>query len=142
MLNVPLPKKKGGEIQRHQVTTFDIVHRHILSVHRIARFRIKKKLKAVNLEREVSDLTGRAEELEREVADLRRENGWLKEIVMMKGARFAALNLSQQLEAMNPNLSTERSQTRRTGAGAGADGEKEAESGNEGTSSGRRKPKN
>jgi hypothetical protein len=107
---------------------------------RIARFRIKKKLKAVNLEREVSDLTGRAEELEREVADLRRENGWLKEIVMMKGARFAALNLSQQLEAMNPNLSTEgkRSQTSRTGKGA--EGEKEDESGNEGTS-GRRKAK-
>jgi hypothetical protein len=33
----------------------------------------------------VSDLTGRAEELEREVTELRRENGWLKEIVMLKG---------------------------------------------------------
>lgn len=42
----------------------------------------------------MSDLTGRAEELEREVADLRRENGWLKEIVMLKGTRFAASNMS------------------------------------------------
>jgi hypothetical protein len=33
----------------------------------------------------VSDLTGRAEELEREATELRRENGWLKEIVMLKG---------------------------------------------------------
>lgn len=141
MLNVPLPKKKGGGIQKRQVTINNRSQAYAKRV-RIARFRIKKKLKAVNLEREVSDLTGRAEELEREVADLRRENGWLKEIVMMKGARFAALNLSQQLEAMNPNLSTEgqRSQTSRTGKGA--EGGKEDESGNEGTSSGRRKAKN
>ncbi|KAF9243897.1 hypothetical protein BU15DRAFT_7434, partial [Melanogaster broomeanus] len=46
-----------------------------------ARFRIKKKQRSVNLERTVTDLTGRAEELEREAADLRRRNGWLKEIV-------------------------------------------------------------
>ncbi|KAH6917436.1 hypothetical protein BKA70DRAFT_1367872 [Coprinopsis sp. MPI-PUGE-AT-0042] len=62
-----------------------------------ARFRIKKKQKAVNLERTVSDLTGRAEELEREVGDLRRENGWLKEIVMLKGTRFAAANQQNRL---------------------------------------------
>lgn len=60
-----------------------------------ARFRIKKKQKTINLERSVSDLTGRAEELEREVTDLRRENGWLKEIVMLKGTRFTSANLSQ-----------------------------------------------
>ncbi|KAL1738640.1 hypothetical protein HDZ31DRAFT_16016, partial [Schizophyllum fasciatum] len=46
-----------------------------------ARFRIKKKQKTLNLERSVADLTGRAEELEKEAADLRRENGWLREIV-------------------------------------------------------------
>jgi hypothetical protein len=63
----------------------------------IARFRIKKKQKTINLERSVSDLTGRAEELEREATDLRRENGWLKEIVMLKGTRFASANLSQHL---------------------------------------------
>lgn len=39
----------------------------------------------MNIERSVSDLTGRAEELEREATELRRENGWLKEIVMLKG---------------------------------------------------------
>lgn len=55
-----------------------------------ARFRIKKKNKTITLERSVSNLTGRAEELEREAADLRRENGWLKEIVMLKGSRYAA----------------------------------------------------
>jgi hypothetical protein len=52
-----------------------------------ARFRIKKKMKTVNLERTVSDLTGRVDELEQEAADLRRENGWLKEIVMLKSRR-------------------------------------------------------
>ncbi|KAI0001807.1 hypothetical protein BJV77DRAFT_907967, partial [Russula vinacea] len=46
-----------------------------------ARFRVKKKIKSVNLERTVSDLSGRVDELEQEAADLRRENGWLKEIV-------------------------------------------------------------
>jgi len=59
-----------------------------------ARFRIKKKNKTITLERSVSNLTGRAEELEREAADLRRENGWLKEIVMLKGNRYAANNLA------------------------------------------------
>ncbi|KAF9065421.1 hypothetical protein BDP27DRAFT_1332039, partial [Rhodocollybia butyracea] len=49
-----------------------------------ARFRIKKKQRNLNLERTVSDLTGRADELEKEASDLRRENGWLKEIIMMK----------------------------------------------------------
>jgi hypothetical protein len=51
-----------------------------------ARFRIKRKQKTFNLERSVSDLTGRAEELEREATDLKRENKWLKEIVIMKAA--------------------------------------------------------
>ena len=37
----------------------------------------------------MSDLTGRAEELEWEAAELKMENGWLKEIVVLKGARFA-----------------------------------------------------
>ncbi|GAW04774.1 bzip transcription factor [Lentinula edodes] len=41
-------------------------------------------------------LTGRADELEKEAADLRRENGWLKEIVMLKGSRFAGLDVSPQ----------------------------------------------
>lgn len=41
----------------------------------------------------MSDLTGRAEELEREATELRRENGWLKEIVMLKGGRLTGMNL-------------------------------------------------
>lgn len=45
---------------------------------------MKRKLKTLNLERTVGDLTGRTEELEREAADLRRENGWLKEIILLK----------------------------------------------------------
>src|SRR5882762_57097 len=57
-----------------------------------ARFRVKKKQKTIALERTVSDLTGRAEELEREVGDLRQENGWLKEIVVLKGTQNVANN--------------------------------------------------
>lgn len=39
----------------------------------------------------MSDLTGRAEELEREATELRRENGWLKEIVMLKGRSLSGV---------------------------------------------------
>jgi len=49
-----------------------------------ARFRVKKKVKAHNLERSVSDLSERVDELEQEASDLRRENGWLKEIIVLK----------------------------------------------------------
>lgn len=62
-----------------------------------ARFRAKRKHKTIVLERSVSDLTGRAEELEREAADLRKENRWLKEIVMMKGTQFVANKFNHRL---------------------------------------------
>ncbi|CCM00347.1 uncharacterized protein FIBRA_02377 [Fibroporia radiculosa] len=52
-----------------------------------ARFRIKKKQWTLNLERTISDLSSRVQELEAEAAELRRENGWLKEIVMLKSKR-------------------------------------------------------
>ncbi|KAJ3567156.1 hypothetical protein NP233_g6555 [Leucocoprinus birnbaumii] len=65
-----------------------------------ARFRIKKKQRTINLERSVSDLSGRAEELEKEVADLRRENGWLKEIVMLKSSRYASAASAEQRMAL------------------------------------------
>lgn len=54
-----------------------------------ARFRNKRKQATLNLERSISDLSGRAADLEREAADLRRENGWLKEIVILKSHRAA-----------------------------------------------------
>jgi len=41
---------------------------------------------------EVTDLTGRTDELEQEAADLRRENTWLKEIVVLKGRHLANSN--------------------------------------------------
>jgi len=110
-----------------------------------ARFRTKKKLKTINLERSVSDLTGRAEELEREVADLRRENGWLKEIIMLKGTRLGALNLTQHLDALHPDPRTERQrpQTSKESVSARSAAEEDQgdESRNEGTSSGIRKGK-
>jgi hypothetical protein len=67
-----------------------LVCRRDLIIVLAARFRIKKKQKTLNLERTVSDLSGRTEELEREAAELRRENGWLKEIVLLKGKKLAA----------------------------------------------------
>lgn len=52
------------------------------------------------------------EELEREAAELRRENGWLKEIVMLKSKRFGG-----QAPALDPNA-----------PGAGGGGVAEAQS--------------
>ena len=45
---------------------------------------MKKKERNLNLEQTISELSGRAEELEKEAENLRRENGWLKEIVVMR----------------------------------------------------------
>ncbi|KAJ7693670.1 hypothetical protein B0H17DRAFT_1059449 [Mycena rosella] len=78
-----------------------------------ARFRIKKKQRTLDLERSVSDLTGRAEDLEREASDLRRENGWLKEIIMLKGGRLAGVNLSGDVGTGGTRRSGERRGKRR-----------------------------
>lgn len=85
-----------------------------------ARFRIKKKQRTTNLERSVSDLTGRAEDLEREAADLRRENGWLKEIVMLKGSRLAGVNLASHILAGNAQRPGDNSQHVSSGAASGS----------------------
>lgn len=53
------------------------------------------------MERSVSDLSGRAGELEKEAADLRRENDWLKEIVVLKGNQYAAAASAQQKMALS-----------------------------------------
>ena len=60
------------------------------TVSLIARFRIKKKQKVLSLEQTVSDLSSRAKDLEREAINLRRENTWLKEIIIMKGRQNLA----------------------------------------------------
>lgn len=67
-----------------------------------ARFRVKKKQWTLNLERSITDLSGRVEELEREAAELRRENGWLKEIVMLKSKRFGGQGPAEQDAQLTP----------------------------------------
>lgn len=78
---------------------------------------MKKKQWTLNLERSITDLSGRVEELEREAAELRRENGWLKEIVMLKSKRFggqapnlenAAASASTSGEPQDANSPTEK----------------------------------
>ncbi|KAF7975748.1 hypothetical protein HWV62_8531 [Athelia sp. TMB] len=75
-----------------------------------ARFRIKKKQRSINLERSVSDLTGRAEELEREATELRRENGWLKEIVMLKGRSLQQNRAYQEGDEASDSQESEESE--------------------------------
>ena len=48
-------------------------------------------------------MSGRVEELEREAAELRRENGWLKEIVMLKSKRFGAGSSTTDQAATTPS---------------------------------------
>src|SRR5258705_4356390 len=50
-----------------------------------ARFRIKKKQRVLNLERNVQDLSDRAEDLEKEAVELRKENELLREMVVLRG---------------------------------------------------------
>ncbi|CUA66959.1 hypothetical protein RSOLAG22IIIB_02867 [Rhizoctonia solani] len=52
-----------------------------------ARFRVKKKQRTMELERALVELEGRADALEKEAVELRRENGWLKEMVILKGRK-------------------------------------------------------
>ncbi|KII92684.1 hypothetical protein PLICRDRAFT_37465 [Plicaturopsis crispa FD-325 SS-3] len=47
-----------------------------------ARFRLKKKEREMALEKRAKDLEGKVGELERECEGLRRENGWLKGLVV------------------------------------------------------------
>lgn len=56
------------------------------------------------MERTVTSLSRQVDELEREAADLRRENGWLKEIVMLKARRVTGggpVNLPRTLGDTN-----------------------------------------
>lgn len=56
-----------------------------------ARFRMKKKEREAALEKKAKDLEGRVNELERECEGLRRENGWLKGLVVgVTGAQPAS----------------------------------------------------
>lgn len=101
--------RKDAEIRLLPVRVFNIYHRSSRLIFvGAARFRVKKKQKTIALERTVSDLTGRAEELEREVGDLRQENGWLKEIVVLKGRQNVANNRLTLSQAV-ASASSERS---------------------------------
>lgn len=80
------------------VSHYSIIYRRRLSfflncacLFPLARFRIKKKQRVLNMERSIADLEGRAEDLEKEAVELRRENGWLKEMVILKGRRALGL---------------------------------------------------
>ncbi|KAF7336259.1 hypothetical protein MVEN_02174000 [Mycena venus] len=88
-----------------------------------ARFRIKKKQKILDLERTVSDLAGRAEELEREAAELRRENSWLKEIVILKGGQLTGIALPGE----NRDPLGQSSEVRCNSPGDGMDSEQSSE---------------
>ena len=95
----------------------------------LARFRVKKKQWTLNLERTISDLSGRVEELEREASELRRENGWLKEIVMLKSKRFnqgsssaepVSSQRSEEQRQKNVNQENESGETHEGGEGSTA----------------------
>jgi len=91
-----------------------------------ARFRVKKKQWTVNLERSITDLSGRVEELEREANELRRENGWLKEIVMLKSKRFGGSNPA--LKVPSPDGTRESGERQESNpSSSGVDREREDE---------------
>ncbi|KAG8905073.1 hypothetical protein FRB99_000721 [Tulasnella sp. 403] len=59
-----------------------------------ARFRQKKKERVQNLSMTLTDLESKALDLEKEASNLRSENTWLKEMVIMKGRRNLELQKS------------------------------------------------
>ena len=61
-----------------------------------ARFRLKKKEREAALERKAKELEVRVGELEKECEALRRENGWLKGLVV--GVTGAGAVQQQQLQ--------------------------------------------
>jgi len=65
-----------------------------------ARFRLKKKEREAALETRAKELEGRVNELERECEGLRRENGWLKGLVVgVTGAAQQQQQVPQQSSA-------------------------------------------
>jgi len=89
-----------------------------------ARFRIKKKQRTLNLEQTVSDLTSRAKELEREAINLRRENTWLKEIVIMKGRQNMAAAVSTPNEEPSASHSKASAKDQSASEDSDTDGER------------------
>jgi hypothetical protein len=75
----------------------------------------------------VTDLSGRVDELEQEAADLKRENGWLKDIVMLKSGRARG---SELLAGSSQPPSSQES---------GDDGDEDSEAAGRGSTKGRGK---
>lgn len=69
-----------------------------------ARFRLKKKEREAALETKAKELETRVNELERECEGLRRENGWLKGLVV--GVTGAAQNVNNAIPSAPPSLAS------------------------------------
>ncbi len=79
-----------------------------------ARFRLKKKEREAALERKAKELELRVGELEKECEALRRENGWLKGLVVgVTGAGAVQQQQLQQQQQIAPAASTENSGRKR-----------------------------
>lgn len=75
-----------------------------------ARFRLKKKEREAALETKAKDLESRVVDLERECEALRRENGWLKGLVVgVTGAAAQAPNGQGLVAPSPPSTGTKRS---------------------------------
>lgn len=66
------------------------------------------------MERTVTGLSRQVDDLEREAAELRRENGWLKEIVMLRTRKLTGGSLLNL-----PGSSSDRNETGQPGGGKG-----------------------
>ena len=71
-----------------------------------ARFRLKKKEREVALEGKAKELETKVNELERECEGLRRENGWLKGLVIGVTGAAQGSNVSQGLTVASPPHAT------------------------------------
>jgi len=67
----------------------------------LARFRKKKKERLQEMEQTMSDRQRKVDDLEKEASNLRKENLWLKEMVIMKGKQRGTLG--QDVSARGPS---------------------------------------
>jgi hypothetical protein len=82
---------------------------------------VKKKQRTADLERTLTELEGRAGELEKEAVELRRENGWLKEMVILKGKK--AVETAKASKGLTSGAQQDKPESEGQGS-EGGDGDK------------------
>jgi len=105
--DTPVPESPGADDKTSMTPTEDKRRRNTAAS---ARFRLKKKEREAALERKARELEVRVGELEKECEALRRENGWLKGLVVGVTGAGAVQQQPQVTGAVGAKRSREESE--------------------------------